>query len=101
MKPPFEQRNPYKGKPERPWISVRLEAPGAPSTELDLLADTGNPCAIIISQEQMLRLKIADAPDVSTNFGLLQGASYSRCRASCPSCWLPNTPLFSFLTPLC
>ena len=73
MKAPFEQRNPYKGNPERPWITVRLAGPDGSIAELELLADTGNPCAIIISQQQMLRLKVADAPDVSTNFGLLQG----------------------------
>ena len=73
MKAPFEQRNTYKGNPERPWITVRLTAPDGSIAELELLADTGNPCAIVISQQHMLPLKAADAPDVSTNFGVLQG----------------------------
>ena len=73
MKAPFEQRNPYKGSPERPWVRLRFTAIDGLTVELDLLADTGNPCAIIISPQDMLRLKAADAPDVSTNFGLLQG----------------------------
>jgi hypothetical protein len=70
---PFEQRNPYKGRPERPWIRLRLAAPSGVTTEMDLLADTGNPCALIISQHDMRGLKAGDGPDVSTNFGLLQG----------------------------
>ena len=69
----FEQRNPYKGSPPRPWLRLRVIALDGTIQELDLLADTGNPCAIIISQANMLRLKQADAPDMSTNFGLLEG----------------------------
>jgi hypothetical protein len=41
--------------------------------ELDLRADTGNPCAAIIGQQAMARLKVADAPDMNTNFGVIQG----------------------------
>ena len=73
MKAISEQRNPYKGSPARSWVRLRLEAPDASIVELDLLADTGSPCAVIIGGQSMLRLKVADAPDVSTNFGLLQG----------------------------
>jgi len=53
--------------------SVPLGCPDGATTELDLLADTGNPCSVIISQEKMLDLKAGDGPDISTNFGLLQG----------------------------
>jgi hypothetical protein len=40
---------------------------------MHLLADTGNPCAIIIGSQQMAALKTGDGPDVTTNFGLLEG----------------------------
>src|SRR5262245_60963327 len=68
-----QQRNPYKGEPERPWIRVRLAtAPGA-FLELELLADTGNPCALIISEAHMEIAKLRDATDVKSNFGMLRG----------------------------
>lgn len=41
---------------------------------VELLADTGNPCALIIGARQMQRFRLADGPDVLTNFGLLCGA---------------------------
>lgn len=68
-----EQRNAYKGSPPRPWVRVRFTAPDGTTEELDLLADTGNPCAIIISHGKMARLKQGAAPDVNTNFGTLEG----------------------------
>lgn len=42
-----EQWNPYKGSPLRPWLRLRLCASDGSMEELELLADTGNPCAII------------------------------------------------------
>ena len=68
-----EQKNPYKGSPSRPWIRLRLPAPDGSTLEREFLADTGNPCAVILGQQDMARLKIRDGPDVHTNFGLLQG----------------------------
>jgi hypothetical protein len=70
---PQEQRNPYKGTPERPWARVCLLDPGGAARELELLVDTGAPCAIILSQTDMAALRHAAAPDVTTNFGLLEG----------------------------
>jgi hypothetical protein len=70
---PAEQRNPYKGSPPRPWVRLRLNAPDGGTHEVELLADTGNPCAIIISQALMAILKQRAAPDVRSNFGLLDG----------------------------
>ena len=70
---PFEQRNPYKGSPSRPWVRLRLIAHDGSTHEVELLADTGNPCAIIISQALMARLRQRAAPDRQSNFGLLQG----------------------------
>jgi len=70
---PSEQRNPYKGSPPRPWVRLRLTALDGTAEEHDFLADTGNPCAIILSQPVMARLKQRAAPDVNSNFGLLEG----------------------------
>jgi len=41
--------------------------------EIELLADTGNPFAVVISHAVMASLKIRSAPDVNTNFGVLEG----------------------------
>jgi hypothetical protein len=41
--------------------------------EFELLADTGNPFAIVFGQAAMASLKLRTAPDVHTNFGVLQG----------------------------
>ena len=68
-----EQRNAYKGIPPRPWVRVRLIAPDGTTHEVELLADTGNPCAIIIGEALMATLKQRAAPDIRSNFGLLQG----------------------------
>lgn len=40
---------------------------------LELLADTGNPCAIVISTIAMAKLSFLAAPDINSNFGLLEG----------------------------
>ena len=50
-----------------------MEKNGA-AHEFELLADTGNPFAIVLCQAAMANLKLKTAPDVSTNFGLLQGS---------------------------
>ena len=68
-----EQRNPYKGEPPRPWLRIRLIASDGTTSEVDLLADTGNPCAVIIGQAALAKLKQRDAPSLDSNFGLLEG----------------------------
>ena len=68
-----EQRNPYKGSPPRPRVCLRLTEKDGTTHELALLADTGNPFAIVISEAAMASLKLKMAPDVSTNFGVLLG----------------------------
>ena len=70
---PTEQRNAYKGRPPRPWLRLHFAAPDGSEQELDLVADTGNPSAVIISPARMNQLKYADAPSLSTNFGPLTG----------------------------
>jgi hypothetical protein len=52
---------------------VRLAAPDGTTLEIELLADTGNPCAIIITQALLGRLTWRSASDVQSNFGLLEG----------------------------
>jgi hypothetical protein len=68
-----EQRNRYKGSPPRSWL--RLQFPGSPqgTHEVDLVADTGNPCALIISEANMTRVKQRNAVSVNSNFGPLKG----------------------------
>jgi hypothetical protein len=68
-----EQRNAYKGSPPRPWVRLRLTEKGGTAHWIELLADTGNPFAIVISAANMANLKLKSAPDVNTNFGSLEG----------------------------
>ena len=68
-----DQINPYKGQPSRPWIQVRFEAANGTIRELELLADTGSPSAIILSRAEKSTLNQGAAPDVNTNFGVLEG----------------------------
>jgi hypothetical protein len=68
-----EQRNLYKGSPPRCCVRLRFVAGDGSSQELELLADTGNPCAVIIGVESMRQLKRGDGPDLNTNFGPLHG----------------------------
>jgi hypothetical protein len=68
-----EQRNQYKGAPARPWIRVTLVAAGGATQELDALADTGNPCRLIVGSDMMRQFNLGLEPDVHTNFGILTG----------------------------
>lgn len=67
----FEQRNPYKGSPQRPWIRIRLREMGGVEHEVQLLADTGNPCAIILGMDLLEKLKILEEGTFNSNFGVL------------------------------
>jgi hypothetical protein len=67
------QQNPYKGAPPRPWVRIGLTAPNGDSVELELVADTGNPFAIIVASEMMHQLRHQYGPGVETNFGPLVG----------------------------
>lgn len=67
------QRNPYKGTPPRPWVRVRLIAIDGSIVELDVLADTGNPCALIVGEGLMAAFNHGDLPGLHTNFGALTG----------------------------
>ncbi len=73
----LEQRNPYLGSPLRPWVRVTLiaaDADGDGETRpCDLLADTGNPCAVIIGTQTMDTFNLGVTPGMQTNFGDLAG----------------------------
>ena len=68
-----EQRNSYKGLPPRPWVRLTLIAASGAQREIDALADTGNPCAFIVSPEVMRQFNQGTAPGMNTNFGALDG----------------------------
>jgi hypothetical protein len=68
-----EQINAYKGTPQRPWIRVRLVAANNVRQDVELLADTGNPCAMIIGSDLMSRFKLSEGPNLTTNFGDMSG----------------------------
>lgn len=68
-----EQRNPYKGSPSRAWVRLRLAASDGSTHELEFVADTGNPFALILDSANMARLSQGRAADFQSNFGLLKG----------------------------
>jgi hypothetical protein len=69
---PQEQRNRYKGSTDRPWIRVRLVAPDGTAEEIELIADTGNPYAVIIGTDRMARFSHLGLPSTESNFGPLE-----------------------------
>lgn len=80
-----EQRNLYKGSPLRPWVRLVLVAADGTTREIEALADTGNPCALIVGQAVLRQFNLGLTPGMSTNFGPMDGG------------WLrvqiPNLPL--------
>jgi len=69
----LEQRNPYKGISPRAWVRVQLLALDGSTEEVELLADTGNPFALIIGSIQMARVIRRGVLPVNTNFGRMDG----------------------------
>lgn len=67
-----EQRNSYKGTPPRPWLRVSLVRRDGTPASVELLADTGNPCALIVDRQLMSELKHGEGPDAISNFGPLE-----------------------------
>lgn len=68
------QTNPYKGNPPRSWLRIQLIGPDGRSREMDLLADTGSPCALIVSVDAMQEFKHQEGPGpIDSNFGPLNG----------------------------
>ena len=69
----LEQRNPYKGISPRAWVRVQLLALDGSTEVVELLADTGNPFALIIGSIQMARVIRRGVLPVNTNFGRMDG----------------------------
>jgi hypothetical protein len=67
------QRNPYKGAPLRAWVRLRFQSADGSLQELELVADTGNLFAVILSVAEMGRLLRRGGPGTQTNFGPLIG----------------------------
>jgi len=66
-----EQRNIYLGEPSRAWIRLQLASPNGPVRELNLVVDTGNPCAIIVDEKSLGALRWRESLRVDSNFGSL------------------------------
>ena len=47
------QRNIYKGEPARAWLRLQLNRRDGHSVEREFLVDTGNPCALIVSEAML------------------------------------------------
>jgi hypothetical protein len=52
---------------------LRFRAPDGTTEEVNVLADTGNPLAVLLGPVLMTRLSYRPAPNVETNFGILRG----------------------------
>ena len=68
-----EQRNTYKGSPLRSWARLVLVGADGTTQQVEALADTGNPCALIVGQALLRQFNLGLAPGMSTNFGALDG----------------------------
>jgi hypothetical protein len=68
-----EQRNPYKGSPDRSWLRLTLVAANGATTQLQAITDTGNPCALVVGADVMRQFNLGIAPGMNTNFGPLDG----------------------------
>jgi hypothetical protein len=64
-----EQRNNYKGYPERAWLRLGFRAPDGSVHTHDLLADTGCPYGIILAPEIFDVICHMQLPTVRSNFG--------------------------------
>ncbi len=54
-------------------MRLLLVAADGTTKELEALADTGNPCALIVGTQVMREFNLGLAPRMSTNFGPLDG----------------------------
>ena len=69
----FVQRNNYKGKSPRAWVVIRFVASDGTLHERELVADSGSPCAVILSESDHKLLLHAGASGINSNFGFLAG----------------------------
>ncbi|HYV34837.1 MAG TPA: hypothetical protein VE988_03975 [Gemmataceae bacterium] len=72
--PPHVQINAYKGINPRCWVHLRFVAIDGSLRELDLVADTGSPCGVILGQTDLALLAQGFAAGTNSNFGYLAGA---------------------------
>ena len=70
---PGEQRNVYRGTPSRAWIGLQLISAGGQLRRLDLLVDTGNPCAVILDAKTIQALRWRESVSTRSNFEPLEG----------------------------
>ena len=70
---PAEQRNVYRGEPARAWLRLELISADGRARQLELLVDTGNPCAIIVDVATMQSLRWRESVSTDSNFGPLEG----------------------------
>ena len=70
---PPEQRNVYRGEPARAWLRLELIAANGRVGELEVLVNTGNPCAIIVHTATMESLRWRESIRTDSNFGPLDG----------------------------
>ncbi|HEY2910694.1 MAG TPA: hypothetical protein VGI99_10635 [Gemmataceae bacterium] len=68
-----EQRNPYQGRPLRPWLSLDFIDENGEFVPLKLIADTGSPHAIVLQESIFERLVIRYTRRIKTNFGKMRG----------------------------
>jgi hypothetical protein len=68
-----EQRNAYKGNPARALVRLKLISPDDVDRELEFLADTGNPCSLIIGAAMFEKVSWRRATTTESNFGTLDG----------------------------
>ncbi len=74
MTPPFVgQHNPYKGRPPRPWVRVRLLAADGTFREVELIVDTGSPFPLVVSEALLMAVSFKESADVDANFGFMAG----------------------------
>lgn len=67
-----EQRNIYRGLPARAWLRIELTSARGTVHPLDLLVDTGNPCAIIVDRATMESFQWRESRKTNSNFGQLE-----------------------------
>ena len=70
---PLEQRNEYRGDPARAWLRLELISATGRAREVDLLADTGNPCAVILDTATMEAVRWRESIWTHSNLGPLEG----------------------------
>ncbi len=65
------QRNIYKGEPARARLRLQLNRRDGHSAECEFLVDTGNPCALIVSEAMLGEMLWRESFGVDSNFGPL------------------------------